>query len=164
MNIFYLDRDLDSCVAFHADKHVVKMCIEYAQLLCTAIHIGDPSKVQDWMYKSTHKNHPDAVWARQSKDHWIYLRDLAVGLGDEYYHRYGIDKNKRHRSIEEVVKQLPVPDLPNKGWMDPPQCVSDTCLSDDVVDAYRKYYVAAKTDLASWTKRDVPEWWAEYSK
>ena len=37
MNIFYLDHDPKICATYHNDKHVVKMIIEYAQLLSTEI-------------------------------------------------------------------------------------------------------------------------------
>ena len=36
MNIFILDEDIDKCAEYHVDKHVVKMILESAQLLCTA--------------------------------------------------------------------------------------------------------------------------------
>lgn len=35
MNIFWLDNDLRQCAIAHCDKHVVKMCVEYAQILST---------------------------------------------------------------------------------------------------------------------------------
>jgi len=38
MNIFYLHNDPQVCAAYHCDKHVVKMILEYAQLLSTAHH------------------------------------------------------------------------------------------------------------------------------
>lgn len=41
MNIFYLDRDVSKCAEYHNDKHVVKMIIEYAQLLSTAHRVID---------------------------------------------------------------------------------------------------------------------------
>ena len=36
MNIFYLDKDTTKCAKYHNDKHVVKMILETAQLLCGA--------------------------------------------------------------------------------------------------------------------------------
>ena len=36
MNIFVLDRDLVKSAQAHVDKHIVKMPLETAQLLCTA--------------------------------------------------------------------------------------------------------------------------------
>ena len=41
MNIFYLSDDPQICAEQHCDKHVVKMCIEYAQLLSTAHRVLD---------------------------------------------------------------------------------------------------------------------------
>lgn len=39
MNLFYLDKNLDKCAEYHVDKHVNKMILEAAQLLCTAIWV-----------------------------------------------------------------------------------------------------------------------------
>lgn len=39
MNIFYLDENPSIAAAMHCDKHVVKMIVEYAQLMSTAHHI-----------------------------------------------------------------------------------------------------------------------------
>ena len=41
MNIFYLHEDVKQCAKMHVDKHVVKMIIEYAQLLSTAHRMLD---------------------------------------------------------------------------------------------------------------------------
>ena len=41
MNIFYLDNHTHRCAKQHCDKHVVKMIIEYAQLLSTAHRVID---------------------------------------------------------------------------------------------------------------------------
>ena len=41
MNIFYLHKDPDICAEYHCDKHVLKMIIEYAQLLSTAHRMLD---------------------------------------------------------------------------------------------------------------------------
>lgn len=45
MNIFYLDSDITQCARFHCDKHVVKMILESAQILCSVLslyHIETP--------------------------------------------------------------------------------------------------------------------------
>lgn len=44
MNIFYLHSDPNICAKYHCDKHVVKMILEYAQLLSTAHRIIDGTK------------------------------------------------------------------------------------------------------------------------
>ena len=44
MNIFYLHKDPKICAEQHLDKHVVKMLIEYAQLMSTAQRMLDGIK------------------------------------------------------------------------------------------------------------------------
>ena len=46
MNIFYLDKDTKTCAEMHVDKHVVKMIVEYAQLLSTAHRMLDGVKTE----------------------------------------------------------------------------------------------------------------------
>jgi len=41
MNIFYLNPEPKICAEMHLDKHVVKMIIEYAQLMSTAHRVLD---------------------------------------------------------------------------------------------------------------------------
>ena len=41
MNIFMLDENPQTNVEMHCDKHVVKMVIEYAQLMSTAHRVLD---------------------------------------------------------------------------------------------------------------------------
>ena len=46
MNIFYLDTNPALCAEYHCDKHVVKMIIEYAQMLSTAHRVIDGEEVK----------------------------------------------------------------------------------------------------------------------
>ena len=80
MNIFYLSYDPRTAAAEHCDKHVVKMIVEYAQLLSTAHRVLDGIPYYDVsknnrkvkrfkldepresnLYKACHINHPSAV-------------------------------------------------------------------------------------------------------
>ncbi len=47
MNVFALHTDPRFAAQMHADKHVVKMAIEYAQLMSTAHRVLDGSLYQD---------------------------------------------------------------------------------------------------------------------
>lgn len=152
MNIFYLDYDIEKCVQAHCDKHVVKMCIEYAQLLSSVHHETGTGNAD--MYKLTHKNHPDAVWARSSLENYEYLISLAILLGEEYTFRYG----KTHKSIG-VVERLPFPQLVSLGFTHPPKCVHDDFKGiEDPVEAYREYYKRDKAYMCTWKNRPVPDW------
>ena len=42
MNIFFLHWDPEQCAQMHCDKHVVKMILEYCQMLSAAWHVMDP--------------------------------------------------------------------------------------------------------------------------
>ena len=65
MNIFFLDYDVKKCAEDHCDKHVVKMILETAQLLC-GVHHATEQETPNVPYKLSHKNHPCAIWSRQS--------------------------------------------------------------------------------------------------
>lgn len=150
MNIFVLDYDIKRAAQYHCDKHVVKMCIEYAQLLSSVHHsLGNPAG-----YGLTHKNHPCAIWARSSLDNYEWLFNLAIELGEEYTYRY----DKVHKSIS-IVESLPFPALEYKGLTPFPKCVTDQHRDiEDVVEAYRAYYCIDKARFCTWKRRETPNW------
>ena len=155
MNIFLLDYNIQKAAQYHCDRHVVKMCIEYAQLL-SSVHRNLGTDVG---YKLTHKNHPCAIWARTSLDNYLWLTELAFELGDEYTYRYG----KVHKSIE-LVDTLPIPALPELGLTPFPKCVADDLKSiEDTVEAYRKFYCRDKASFCTWKRREVPWWFKDES-
>jgi hypothetical protein len=101
MNIFYLHRDVWQCAKMHCDVHVNKMILESAQLLSTAHHeLGSTAP-----YKTTHKNHPSAVWARSGRYQYQWLYRLLEALSDEYTFRYG----KVHLTWERCSEALSEP-------------------------------------------------------
>ena len=155
MNIFFLDKNPVLAARYHCDKHVVKMCVEYAQLLSQAVRILNPELcTEDFPYRITHKNHPCAIWTRSKVGNFLILRELAVELGSEFEIRYG----KKHKSIE-LIEKLPFPtNLTMTGFDSPPQCVPDDCKNSDVVTAYRNYYMMHKRHFATW-KTQQPYWW-----
>ena len=87
MNIFYLSKDPHTAAKMHVDKHVVKMIVEYGQLLSTAHRMNDGIKTearsktgrktwryimederrQNTLYQAVHYHHPSAVWCRETK-------------------------------------------------------------------------------------------------
>ena len=153
MNIFYLDRDIGRAVRYHCDRHVVKMPLETAQILCTALHrygIAAP-------YRPTHAKHPSVLWAGDSLAHWRWLRRFGRALCREYSHRYG----RRHAS-EDIINALPeTPPIPDIGWREPPQAMPEACKRGDPVEGYRAFYRAEKAGFAKWTGRRVPRFMQE---
>lgn len=152
MNIFILDYNIQKSAQYHCDKHVVKMCIEYAQLLSGVHHhYGNPAG-----YKLTHKNHPCAIWARSSLSNYEYLLELALELGDEYTYRYG----RTHASIS-VVCSLPSIKFVDIGLTPFVKAIANPEIKSiaDTVEAYREYYKKEKSSFATWKKREIPEWY-----
>ena len=156
MNIFYLDYDINKCARFHTDKHVIKMILESAQILCSVLwlhHIEAP-------YKPTHLNHPCVLWVNQSLSNWYWLKDLAGALNEEY--RYRFNHTRNHKSYD-VILSLEVPPLIDLGLTERPQVMPDQFKQLDPVRAYRQYYKISKYHLAQWTKRDIPDWFLQTS-
>jgi len=157
MNIFFLDENPTLSAQYHVDKHVVKMILETAQLLCSVHHVTD-QVTEQVPYKLSHKNHPCAVWARESLSNYLYLCELGLELGKEYTYRYG----KKHKSIE-VIEWCIVnkPNIPDIGFTTPAMAMPDEFKVDSVVESYRNYYMGAKSDLASWKNREKPFWFGK---
>jgi hypothetical protein len=154
MNIFLLDYDVKKCAQSHVDKHVVKMILETAQLLCGVHWITDSQSAAP--YKLSHKNHPCSIWTRESLSNYLYLCELGLELCYEYTYRYG----KRHKS-QDVIEWCVVnkPNIEDKGFTEPAKAMPDEYKVDDAVESYRNYYCGAKSSFASWKGREIPEWY-----
>jgi len=154
MNIFYLDPDIETCARCHCDKHVIKMILESAQILCTVLWIHDiPAP-----YRATHQYHPCVLWANESLSNWLWLKDLTKALNKEYQYRFNHEKN--HKSYE-VILTLDPPLLVDLGLTKRPQALPDEFKQKDPVEAYRTYYKIRKGHLAHWTKRETPAWFIQ---
>ena len=145
MNIFYLSTDPAKAATFFYNKHVVKMILESAQLLCTA-HVISDGENANVPYKVTHKNHPSAIWARESTSNYKWLYDHMIALGEEYTRRYG----KKHLTILKCSGVLSkAPANVTKTELTPmPQCMPDQYkVPGNSVEAYWNYYEAEKINV-----------------
>ena len=166
MNIFYLHPEPRACAEMHVDKHVVKMIIEYAQLLSTAHRMLDGEEyidassgrrikrcrlddqaMEDNLYKASHINHPSAIWVRQSNNNYTWLFCLFTELLQEYTYRYG----KIH-ATDRLVYWLrkPPKNIPVGYLTQPTPAMPDEYKVPDSIQSYRNYYVGAKKSFAKW--------------
>ena len=182
MNIFALDTDIKACAEAHCDKHVVKMIIEYAQLMSTAHrtidgvqYIGEGRKgqrIKRWrmadpdkellLYKASHINHPCGIWTRHSDSNYLYLYNLWLELCKEYTHRYG----RIHLTQEKLETMLATPpaNIDSGELTELPQAMPDDVkVPNNVILAYRKYYNIYKKDFAVWRNRPTPTWFGEHA-
>ncbi len=145
MNIFYLHKDPHKAAEYQYNKHVVKMILESAQMLCTAHHmLGDRDVDGDFVnvpYKKAHINHPSTIWVRENSLHYDWLYEHMMALGAEYKRRYG----RKHLSITKCghLRAAPI-DIPHEPFEQPPQCMPDEYKADCSLQAYWNYYIGAK--------------------
>lgn len=150
MNIFYLSHDVIECAMMMCDAHVVKMILEYAQMMSTAHRVLDGTNVG---YKATHKNHPCTLWVRESHGNYMWLFELFVATLNEYEYRYG----RVHKTAELVsVLQIPPDNIRIKKFSEPPQAMPDRFKSFKSIVAYRCFYKYGKSHLHTWKNRPVP--------
>ena len=156
MNIFYLDKCPDKAARLQYNKHVVKMILESAQMLCTAHHCyGDKDQVENVPYKQAHLNHPSTIWTRRSKSTYMWLYNHMIALGDEYKKRYG----KTHLSITKCKDFLAIPPRHIQGddWCQPPQAMPDEYKDECSIQAYWNYYIGEKHIVVNHNKEKAYE-------
>jgi len=161
MNIFFLHLNPRICAQYHLDKHVVKMCLEHTQILCS-VYLLTESKYKP-PYKLTHKNHPCNVWARTSLNNFKWLIEMSIELCKEYTYRYG-KVHKCEQYILDMAKEENYPNIPSIGFTPPAQAMPDMYKGSDAVESYRQYYFFDKHYILSWKKRCEPEWVDEIRK
>ena len=150
MNIFVLDRDPMQSASMLCDKHVVKMALETAQILCTITNeLGGASP-----YKSTHKNHPCVKWAMECQENfwWTYVHGLEIC--NQYYYRYG----RIHKCRDVIVECYDtIHLLPRNGEMTPfALAMPDKYKSSNATISYRRYYANEKAHILKYTNCTTP--------
>jgi hypothetical protein len=162
----------------HNDKHVVKMILEYAQLLSTAHRVLDGTLIDGYsktgrkqkryvfsderdniFYSATHLHHPSAVWVRQSAMNYYWLYTMLNALCKEYTYRYGKIHKCERDGLVNRLQTTPVK-IPIGPFTEPTPAMPDEVkIAGDSIKSYRNYYINNKTHLASWKKRSTPGWY-----
>lgn len=165
MNIFILNKTHSENVKMYVDSHIVKMPLEYAQMLCTVVN--EKVGYQITPYKSTHINHPCTLWAGECKQNFLYLWNLMQYTDAERMFRFG--KTEEHLSVRTLTDAgvykfaslFRYSDLESE-LTEFPQCMPDYCKADTVDQAYRNYYLHEKQHIWKWTKRPMPDFIKQY--
>lgn len=152
MNIFVLDYSPTKAARLQCDKHVVKMPLETAQILCSAFPNGKAP------YKRTHFNHPCSIWARKSKKNFEWLIEHGLALCEEYTFRYGKDHKSRKVILwcSKNKKKLKFASENKSNFV---LCMDEKYQVGNAVESYKEYYRLEKKNIAKWEKaRKKPRW------
>ena len=159
MNIFYIHPDPIKAALDLADDHIRKMQIESAQMCCTT-HWETGSTAP---YKRAHWNHPSTIWTRQSIQHYRWLVKHGLEICNEFVKRYG----KQHKT-KEVLEWCRdnEPNIPDNGFVTPPQCMPEEFKRPNTIEAYKNFYVYDKIAVKGlgWKKipNNKPLWVSTY--
>ena len=182
MNIFYFDYLPFQCAKDHCDRHVVKMIVEYAQLLSTCHRVLDgqektvksnnrSKKVwilsderNDNIYKASHINHPSNKWVRQSASNYFWLLCLWLDLLNEYTMRYG--KVHKTSNLEKYLLTFPKNIPFNLDFTPPFRAMPDEFKIDKIdleycQKSYHKYFNNTKQHIAKWKHNEIPRWYIQ---
>ena len=163
MNVFACDADPRMAAIALADRHVIKMTLETAQILSTTgILLGKPVPGG---YRATHRHHPVTVGCVECPDYRAWVWEHGLALASEYTFRFG----REHKSqiVIENAEFLtdeapPSPHLWALARF--PLAMDDEHKQDDPFDSYREYLRVKYAGWASkgrpprWTKRSAPAW------
>jgi len=168
MNIFLTSNDPVACAQVQDDKRVIKMALETAQLLSTALRTVYPD-VAKGLYGSTHVFHPCSVWARKDLANFLWLVDHGRALTDEYQFRF--DRYHKSRDVIELAfNHLHVFGDCFPGTETKPVFSFDSSGQQrgDVFTNYQYCLMNKWVNLDSrkplWTYRGKPSWYSEIRK
>lgn len=154
MNVFASDPSPVFSAQVLADQHVVKMALESAQILSTALHIRGRNHTS--LYRPTHKHHPCTVAAAKD-DHyfwWVYHHGRA--LAGEYLLRFG----KEHGALNRIelagrvmLSAAPYGDPMPTTW---PLAMPDEYKHENPHEAYINYL---REKYRQWAGKKMPPRW-----
>ena len=181
MNRFLIEHHPDAIAKSLCDQHIVKMPLEEAQMLCTAVWHHAPKLAEKYdLYKPVHQKHPCTLWVMKSSGNFCFAFALYEAMLQEYTFRYGKEHGAgKHRKVLKALRfTAPLtpttrePVFPQRDSLSPytgltphPQCFSglDHLKTDELwpIEAYRAFYTVDKMKFARYNKgRSMPQWMA----
>lgn len=137
MQLFIVSPDPLECAEFLDDKRVIKIILECAQMISTAIGKG---------YKACFINHPCNVWIREDPVHLSWVYKYFLSLVSVYKKRY----NKVHKAYRELN---PIFEANIVLFEDVPQRFANVTQHKDVDDVFLAYHMELRD---KWIKDKRP--------
>ena len=157
MQLYVLDKNPSKAVEMLADCHIIKMCLETAQILSSVIENNHLTKSEN-LPKPYNPNHP-VIKAIDNQFKINYVLDYNSELHKEYIRRF----NKPHAYFKLVKDYF---DILKKSTTikDDFSFARDfkdfNSEKNDIVEAYREYYRYKKSIIKRWkyTNSVEPNW------
>ena len=147
MNLFVTDPSPVASATALDDRRLVKMTLETAQIICTALH-GRGVVVP---YRPTHAAHPVVRWASESDANLGWTTQHLLALAHEYSRRFG----RVHASAAAVASVLPRhPCQPPDGFAN---CARRAELGIDFTGV-RPVHLAYRLYMQERWSREAPKW------
>jgi len=151
MNIFVPFADPVESAKFLDDSRVIKMTLETAQILSTALQDRDSDGL---LYKPTHRNHPVVIWTVERAEHLAYTISVFDALANEYAFRFG----KIHKSY--AMLRSYIGKIAGIGVQDRPDFFCNCTEFKDIDDVHEAYRLTLQAKWSAdkrrpkWTNRD----------
>lgn len=168
MNIFVTSKSPLKSAKNLDNKRVLKMILESAQMLSTALHkhiANAPEAYKSALqipYKPTHANHPCSLWAAETKANYYWLFRHYYALCNEYKLRYGKEHKCWQYMGQFYIGTQIIPDGPLTQFAN---CAANQSKGisfkhlNEPIEAY-KAYLSARWDTDArppkWSSRGVP--------
>lgn len=159
MQLYVLDYNPQKSVEMLSNCHVIKMCLETAQIL-SSVRFNLGINRHDIMPKPYNPNHP--VIKAINNNHKInWLLDYNRCLHNEYIYRF--EKKHSYFKLIELyydMKDNSINDV-NVEFLDFARDFKDfNTNKTDLVESFREYYKFKKSIIKNWkyTKRKEPIW------
>ena len=155
MQLFILDRDPFRAVEMLADVHVVKMCLETAQILSSVLSAHN-KKLFEAMPKPYNVRHP-VITALDSAPKINYTLFYNSALHDEFLYRFG--RKHKYYELAKVYFEFLFEPSEFADWSFCRNFKGIEIKNPDIVEAYREYYVFKKSVIRRWhyTNRKEPD-------
>lgn len=158
MNIFAVHNCPEQSARMLNDKHIPKMPTESAQILSTVV-----SKYMqyDLGYRPTHANHPNVLWAAESRSNFIWLIKHAEAMLDEHVRRFKRIKHATPRMVisaaKQIVNEITFPKDELTIFAQGFKLKAPHCLHENPIFGYRQFYIYDKLWMG-WKYTPAPDW------
>lgn len=165
VNFFFLDYDPKKCAEYYCDKHILKIPIEIAQMLCN-VHHELSDKIPPYQKcKAVVSGLKPYEWIKKSINNYIYAVNLGLALMNEYKYRYNRNEHKTEPVLMWLKTNIPkLPKIKQTPFILTHKYEMFQYIDKDPVICSRFLYVELKCSNDKWTKRSKPQWFIEIDK